>query len=285
MANSFRNINNAPVVKINFHIPGSKSYGFYESGRFIKEYCKNAKIHKARDTDNYDYSKYMQDQEGHDNTQINCCQSDNATDGKICKGTIVFDSIISVCEEDTKYVGLKNSQKNISKHYFDKFCESHKFDKTQWAYFSALHENTDNDHLHVVFYQPVICEKPIDSNFLNTQKYAKFPKDSKEFKEYIKERKNVITAQSCIKDTIKFVGNRMDRILNCASIKELLNDINAMKDITKTKIKSSNEEKILVNLNNYITKEKGIDGRLQYANILKRIEQKNPDIRLHSNEK
>jgi hypothetical protein len=123
-----------PFVHINFHIPGTKAYEFYASGRFIKEYCENAKIHQPRDgvaEQSYNYAKYMQNEKGHGDVVIPVVQSENAGKGKVAEQSIVFDSVISICEEDTKNIGLLDKQKNITEYFFNQFCESHKFDKSQ----------------------------------------------------------------------------------------------------------------------------------------------------------
>jgi hypothetical protein len=272
--NSKRNNYTAPFVNIGFHIPGSKGYKFYESGKYIRDYCENAKTHKPREGASecrYTYSKYMQDEKGHDNIKINTCQSSNSTNGKIFKNSIVFDSIVSICEDDTQNLGLLDYQKDTTEYFFNEFIKSHKFQKENWAYFSALHTNTDNDHLHVVFYQPnnVDENKIVKSNFIEASKYKKFPKNSAEFKNYVVERQKVITKKSCIEHVKFHLGCKMDEVLCNGCVKESLALLNEIRRDYKIEIKINNSNKVLIDLNNDINHLKREEGRMQYANIVK----------------
>ncbi|GMO16971.1 MAG: hypothetical protein Ta2E_08250 [Mycoplasmoidaceae bacterium] len=273
-----------PVIITHFHIPNTEAYEFYRSGRFIREYCENAKTHKPRDGMSemdfvsYDYGKYMKDEAGHGGIKIPTCQSENGTNGKIAKDSIVFDSIISISEEDTKNIGLAKSQQNITEYFFNQFCESHKFKKEDWSYFSALHTNTDNDHLHVVFYQNNKVEeaKIIKSSFLEAVKFKKASKDSEDFKFYLEEHRKVFTSQKCINNTKNHLFSLMDQSMDSDVIRGILKSINENKIAFNTEIKKA-PEKHLLELARDVEENKGKDGRLQYNNLTKWANTNNPE--------
>jgi hypothetical protein len=157
-----------PFLKIQYHVPGGKAYKFYASGDFIKKYAMNAKTHKPRENEvlleNGTYKsmgEYMAQHQTKEQTavKIPVFSSDNAGNGKVAASSIVFDSVLSLCDEHTEKIGLMKDKERITEYYFNQFIKSHKFNKEDWAYFGALHTNTDNDHLHVVFYQPEAVKK------------------------------------------------------------------------------------------------------------------------------
>jgi hypothetical protein len=142
-----------------------------------------------------------------------------------------------------------------------------------------LHTNTDNDHLHIVFYQPENCKKVVKSKFLETQQYAYFDKKSKEFKEYVAERKKVVTPMSCIKNVQNHLGMMLDQTFASEPLRELLRMTNELKAKTKHVIANSTEDKVLLDLARSVQEKKGDEGRLQYANLVKWAKIK-PDDRI-----
>jgi hypothetical protein len=125
-------------VKMKFHIPGTDKYNFYAAGSY-KNYIQSKKVHKPReeqilksDGSYVSMSEYMgvhQTKETDENVKIHIYAFNQSETGKIAKDSIIFDSVISLCEEHTKKIGLDKNKERITDYYFNQFIKSHKFKK------------------------------------------------------------------------------------------------------------------------------------------------------------
>jgi hypothetical protein len=122
--------------------------------------------------------------------------------------------------------------------------------------FGALHTNTDNDHLHVVFYQP----KTIGDDKLVDYRNIK----------------NLYTNKRVFERTKIYLDNVMEQSINQPLFKEMYESIHLLKAEFKEITRKKDNIKKLIQLSNdlnYLNQKKG---RLQYANLEMRasLEQK-----------
>jgi hypothetical protein len=128
-----------PFVRMNYHTPNTDTYKFYASGDFMRLYARNAKTHKPRETDvmNADgiyqsFGEYMGEHHTKEAEEIKIPvfgYNNLGKNSKAKENSIIYDSVISICEDHTQHFGLGRDKEKIVEYFFNQFLRSHKYEK------------------------------------------------------------------------------------------------------------------------------------------------------------
>lgn len=155
------------IFKTNYIVPstvndrGQKIFDFYANGGY-SDYIKDKNKHEIKDEhikedaykSNLEYLSEHYTKETDQNKEIPIWSKNDTKELKAHKNSIIFSSIISLDDITSRDYDLKKNAKRIFEYAFNQFTKSKGLDKQAWSYYGVYHNNTENHHLHLIFYQP-----------------------------------------------------------------------------------------------------------------------------------
>jgi len=155
------------IFKTNYIVPstvndrGQKIFDFYANGGY-KDYIKDKNKHEIKEEhikedaykSNLEYLAEHHTKETDQNKEIPIWSKNDTKELKAHKNSIIFSSIISLDDITSRDYDLKKNAKRIFEYAFNQFTKSKDLDKQAWSYYGVYHNNTENHHLHLIFYQP-----------------------------------------------------------------------------------------------------------------------------------
>lgn len=155
------------IFKTNYIVPstvndrGQKIFDFYANGGY-SDYIKDKNKHEIKEEhikenaykSNLEYLSEHYTKETDQNKEIPIWSKNDTKELKAHKNSIIFSSIISLDDITSRDYDLKKNAKQIFEYAFNQFTKSKGLDKQAWSYYGVYHNNTENHHLHLIFYQP-----------------------------------------------------------------------------------------------------------------------------------
>lgn len=155
------------IFKTNYIVPstvndrGQKIFDFYANGGY-SDYIKDKNKHEVKEEhikedaykSNLEYLAEHYTKETDQNKEIPIWSKNDTKELKAHKNSIIFSSIISLDDITSRDYDLKKNAKRIFEYAFNQFTKSKGLDKQAWSYYGVYHNNTENHHLHLIFYQP-----------------------------------------------------------------------------------------------------------------------------------
>ena len=155
------------IFKTNYIVPstvndrGQKIFDFYANGGY-SDYIKDKNKHEIKDEhikedaykSNLEYLSEHYTKETDQNKEIPIWSKNDTKELKAHKNSIIFSNIISLDDITSRDYDLKKNAKRIFEYAFNQFTKSKGLDKQAWSYYGVYHNNTENHHLHLIFYQP-----------------------------------------------------------------------------------------------------------------------------------
>lgn len=155
------------IFKTNYIVPstvndrGQKIFDFYANGGY-SDYIKDKNKHEIKEEhikedaykSNLEYLAEHYTKETDKNKEIPIWSKNDTKELKAHKNSIIFSSIISLDDITSRDYDLKKNAKRIFEYAFNQFTKSKDLDKQAWSYYGVYHNNTENHHLHLIFYQP-----------------------------------------------------------------------------------------------------------------------------------
>ena len=155
------------IFKTNYIVPstvndrGQKIFDFYANGGY-SDYIKDKNKHEIKDEhikedaykSNLEYLSEHYTKETDQNKEIPIWSKNDTKELKAHNNSIIFSSIISLDDITSRDYDLKKNAKRIFEYAFNQFTKSKDLDKQAWSYYGVYHNNTENHHLHLIFYQP-----------------------------------------------------------------------------------------------------------------------------------
>ena len=155
------------IFKTNYIVPstvndrGQKIFDFYANGGY-SDYIKDKNKHEIKDEhikedaykSNLEYLSEHYTKETDQNKEIPIWSKNDTKELKAHNNSIIFSSIISLDDITSRDYDLKKNAKRIFEYAFNQFTKSKGLDKQAWSYYGVYHNNTENHHLHLIFYQP-----------------------------------------------------------------------------------------------------------------------------------
>lgn len=274
LADKFRGV----IFKTNYIVPstvndrGQKIFDFYANGGY-SDYIKDKNKHEIKDEhikedaykSNLEYLAEHHTKETDQNKEIPIWSKNDTKELKAHKNSIIFSSIISLDDITSRDYDLKKNAKRIFEYAFNQFTKSKGLDKQVWSYYGVYHNNTENHHLHLIFYQP------------------KSVKDSKILDPEIK--KNCFIPKKTFNKCIDYLQN--DILLDISTWKK--NAIFETKKELQYVFKKSLEQDVYLEprkeLANELANFNNGKGRLQFKQIVERSKMHESDIPLEIRQK
>lgn len=266
------------IFKTNYIVPstvndrGQKIFDFYANGGY-SDYIKDKNKHEIKDEhikedaykSNLEYLAEHRTKETDQNKEIPIWSKNDTKELKAHKNSIIFSSIISLDDITSRDYDLKKNAKRIFEYAFNQFTKSKGLDKQAWSYYGVYHNNTENHHLHLIFYQP------------------KSVKDNKILDPYIK--KNCFIPKKTFNKCIDYLQN--DILLDISTWKK--NAIFETKKELQYVFKKSLEQDVYLEprkaLANELANFNNGKGRLQFKQIVERSKMHESDIPLEIRQK
>ena len=266
------------IFKTNYIVPstvndrGQKIFDFYANGGY-SDYIKDKNKHEIKDEhikedaykSNLEYLSEHYTKETDQNKEIPIWSKNDTKELKAHKNSIIFSSIISLDDITSRDYDLKKNAKRIFEYAFNQFTKSKGLDKQAWSYYGVYHNNTENHHLHLIFYQP------------------KSVKDNKILDPDIK--KNCFIPKKTFNKCIDYLQN--DILLDISTWKK--NAIFETKKELQYVFKKSLEQDVYLEprkaLANELANFNNGKGRLQFKQIVERSKMHETDIPLEIRQK
>lgn len=266
------------IFKTNYIVPstvndrGQKIFDFYANGGY-SDYIKDKNKHEIKEEhikddaykSNLEYLAEHYTKETDQNKEIPIWSKNDTKELKAHKNSIIFSSIISLDDITSRDYDLKKNAKRIFEYAFNQFTKSKGLDKQTWSYYGVYHNNTENHHLHLIFYQP------------------KSVKDSKILDPDIK--KNCFIPKKTFNKCIDYLQN--DILLDISTWKK--NAIFETKKELQYVFKKSLEQDVYLEprkaLANELANFNNGKGRLQFKQIVERSKMHESDIPLEIRQK
>ena len=266
------------IFKTNYIVPstvndrGQKIFDFYANGGY-SDYIKDKNKHEIKDEhikedaykSNLEYLSEHYTKETDQNKEIPIWSKNDTKELKAHKNSIIFSSIISLDDITSRDYDLKKNAKRIFEYAFNQFTKSKGLDKQAWSYYGVYHNNTENHHLHLIFYQP------------------KSVKDNKILDPDIK--KNCFIPKKTFNKCIDYLQN--DILLDISTWKK--NAIFETKKELQYVFKKSLEQDVYLEprkaLANELANFNNGKGRLQFKQIVERSKMHESDIPLEIRQK
>lgn len=266
------------IFKTNYIVPstvndrGQKIFDFYANGGY-SDYIKDKNKHEIKDEhikgdaykSNLEYLSEHYTKETDQNKEIPIWSKNDTKELKAHKNSIIFSSIISLDDITSRDYDLKKNAKRIFEYAFNQFTKSKGLDKQAWSYYGVYHNNTENHHLHLIFYQP------------------KSVKDSKILDPEIK--KNCFIPKKTFNKCIDYLQN--DILLDISTWKK--NAIFETKKELQYVFKKNLEQDVYLEprkaLANELANFNNGKGRLQFKQIVERSKMHESDIPLEIRQK
>ena len=266
------------IFKTNYIVPstvndrGQKIFDFYANGGY-SDYIKDKNKHEIKDEhikedaykSNLEYLAEHHTKEIDQNKEIPIWSKNDTKELKAHKNSIIFSSIISLDDITSRDYDLKKNAKRIFEYAFNQFTKSKGLDKQAWSYYGVYHNNTENHHLHLIFYQP------------------KSVKDNKILDPDIK--KNCFIPKKTFNKCIDYLQN--DILLDISTWKK--NAIFETKKELQHVFKKSLEQDVYLEprkaLANELANFNNGKGRLQFKQIVERSKMHESDIPLEIRQK
>lgn len=266
------------IFKTNYIVPstvndrGQKIFDFYANGGY-SDYIKDKKKHEIKEEhikedaykSNLEYLAEHHTKETDQNKEIPIWSKNDTKELKAHKNSIIFSSIISLDDITSRDYDLKKNAKRIFEYAFNQFTKSKDLDKQAWSYYGVYHNNTENHHLHLIFYQP------------------KSVKDNKILDPDIK--KNCFIPKKTFNKCIDYLQN--DILLDISTWKK--NAIFETKKELQYVFKKSLEQDVYLEprkaLANELANFNNGKGRLQFKQIVERSKMHESDIPLEIRQK
>jgi len=266
------------IFKTNYIVPstvndrGQKIFDFYANGGY-SDYIKDKNKHEIKEEhikedvykSNLEYLSEHYTKETDQNKEIPIWSKNDTKELKAHKNSIIFSSIISLDDITSRDYDLKKNAKRIFEYAFNQFTKSKGLDKQVWSYYGVYHNNTENHHLHLIFYQP------------------KSVKDNKILDPEIK--KNCFIPKKTFNKCIDYLQN--DILLDISTWKK--NAIFETKKELQYVFKKSLEQDVYLEprkaLANELANFNNGKGRLQFKQIVERSKMYESDIPLEIRQK
>ena len=266
------------IFKTNYIVPstvndrGQKIFDFYANGGY-SDYIKDKNKHEIKEEhikedaykSNLEYLSEHYTKETDQNKEIPIWSKNDTKELKAHKNSIIFSSIISLDDITSRDYDLKKNAKRIFEYAFNQFTKSKGLDKQVWSYYGVYHNNTENHHLHLIFYQP------------------KSVKDNKILDPEIK--KNCFIPKKTFNKCIDYLQN--DILLDISTWKK--NAIFETKKELQYVFKKSLEQDVYLEprkaLANELANFNNGKGRLQFKQIVERSKMHESDIPLEIGQK
>ena len=266
------------IFKTNYIVPstvndrGQKIFDFYANGGY-SDYIKDKNKHEIKEEhikenaykSNLEYLSEHYTKETDQNKEIPIWSKNDTKELKAHKNSIIFSSIISLDDITSRDYDLKKNAKRIFEYAFNQFTKSKGLDKQAWSYYGVYHNNTENHHLHLIFYQP------------------KSVKDNKILDPEIK--KNCFIPKKTFNKCIDYLQN--DILLDISTWKK--NAIFETKKELQYVFKKSLEQDVYLEprkaLANELVNFNNGKGRLQFKQIVERSKMHESDIPLEIRQK
>lgn len=266
------------IFKTNYIVPstvndrGQKIFDFYANGGY-SDYIKDKNKHEIKDEhikedaykSNLEYLSEHYTKETDQNKEIPIWSKNDTKELKAHNNSIIFSSIISLDDITSRDYDLKKNAKRIFEYAFNQFTKSKGLDKQAWSYYGVYHNNTENHHLHLIFYQP------------------KSVKDNKILDPDIK--KNCFIPKKTFNKCIDYLQN--DILLDISTWKK--NAIFETKKELQYVFKKSLEQDVYLEprkaLANELANFNNGKGRLQFKQIVERSKMHETDIPLEIRQK
>lgn len=266
------------IFKTNYIVPstvndrGQKIFDFYANGGY-SDYIKDKNKHEIKEEhtkedaykSNLEYLSEHYTKETDQNKEIPIWSKNDTKELKAHKNSIIFSSIISLDDITSRDYDLKKNAKRIFEYAFNQFTKSKDLDKQAWSYYGVYHNNTENHHLHLIFYQP------------------KSVKDNKILDPDIK--KNCFIPKKTFNKCIDYLQN--DILLDISTWKK--NAIFETKKELQYVFKKSLEQDVYLEprkaLANELANFNNGKGRLQFKQIVERSKMHESDIPLEIRQK
>ena len=266
------------IFKTNYIVPstvndrGQKIFDFYANGGY-SDYIKDKNKHEIKDEhikedaykSNLEYLSEHYTKETDQNKEIPIWSKNDTKELKAHNNSIIFSSIISLDDITSRDYDLKKNAKRIFEYAFNQFTKSKDLDKQAWSYYGVYHNNTENHHLHLIFYQP------------------KSVKDNKILDPDIK--KNCFIPKKTFNKCIDYLQN--DILLDISTWKK--NAIFETKKELQYVFKKSLEQDVYLEprkaLANELANFNNGKGRLQFKQIVERSKMHETDIPLEIRQK
>ena len=266
------------IFKTNYIVPstvndrGQKIFDFYANGGY-SDYIKDKNKHEIKEEhikedaykSNLEYLSEHYTKETDQNKEIPIWSKNDTKELKAHKNSIIFSSIISLDDITSRDYDLKKNAKRIFEYAFNQFTKSKGLDKQVWSYYGVYHNNTENHHLHLIFYQP------------------KSVKDNKILDPEIK--KNCFIPKKTFNKCIDYLQN--DILLDISTWKK--NAIFETKKELQYVFKKSLEQDVYLEprkaLANELANFNNGKGRLQFKQIVERSKMHESDIPLEIRQK
>ena len=266
------------IFKTNYIVPstvndrGQKIFDFYANGGY-SDYIKDKNKHEIKDEhikedaykSNLEYLSEHYTKETDQNKEIPIWSKNDTKELKAHNNSIIFSSIISLDDITSRDYDLKKNAKRIFEYAFNQFTKSKGLDKQVWSYYGVYHNNTENHHLHLIFYQP------------------KSVKDNKILDPDIK--KNCFISKKTFNKCIDYLQN--DILLDISTWKK--NAIFETKKELQYVFKKSLEQDVYLEprkaLANELANFNNGKGRLQFKQIVERSKMHETDIPLEIRQK
>lgn len=266
------------IFKTNYIVPstvndrGQKIFDFYANGGY-SDYIKDKNKHEVKEEhikedtykSNLEYLAEHYTKETDKNKEIPIWSKNDTKELKAHKNSIIFSSIISLDDITSRDYDLKKNAKRIFEYAFNQFTKSKGLDKQAWSYYGVYHNNTENHHLHLIFYQP------------------KSVKDNKILDPDIK--KNCFIPKKTFNKCIDYLQN--DILLDISTWKK--NAIFETKKELQYVFKKSLEQDVYLEprkaLANELANFNNGKGRLQFKQIVERSKMHESDIPLEIRQK
>lgn len=266
------------IFKTNYIVPstvndrGQKIFDFYANGGY-SDYIKDKNKHEIKEErikedaykSNLEYLAEHYTKETDQNKEIPIWSKNDTKELKAHKNSIIFSSIISLDDITSRDYDLKKNAKRIFEYAFNQFTKSKDLDKQAWSYYGVYHNNTENHHLHLIFYQP------------------KSVKDSKILDPEIK--KNCFIPKKTFNKCIDYLQN--DILLDISTWKK--NAIFETKKELQYVFKKNLEQDVYLEprkaLANELANFNNGKGRLQFKQIVERSKMHESDIPLEIRQK
>ena len=266
------------IFKTNYIVPstvndrGQKIFDFYANGGY-SDYIKDKNKHEIKEEhikedaykSNLEYLSEHYTKETDQNKEIPMWSKNDTKELKAHKNSIIFSSIISLDDITSRDYDLKKNAKRIFEYAFNQFTKSKGLDKQAWSYYGVYHNNTENHHLHLIFYQP------------------KSVKDNKILDPEIK--KNCFIPKKTFNKCIDYLQN--DILLDISTWKK--NAIFETKKELQYVFKKSLEQDVYLEprkaLANELANFNNGKGRLQFKQIVERSKMHESDIPLEIRQK
>lgn len=266
------------IFKTNYIVPstvndrGQKIFDFYANGGY-SDYIKDKNKHEIKEEhikedaykSNLEYLSEHYTKETDQNKEIPIWSKNDTKELKAHKNSIIFSSIISLDDITSRDYDLKKNAKRIFEYAFNQFTKSKGLDKQAWSYYGVYHNNTENHHLHLIFYQP------------------KSVKDNKILDPEIK--KNCFIPKKTFHKCIDYLQN--DILLDISTWKK--NAIFETKKELQYVFKKSLEQDVYLEprkaLANELANFNNGKGRLQFKQIVERSKMHESDIPLEIRQK